>query len=285
MANGDGAARLSSVEWLTDSISRHTKKVAQANPPSVTGTKTARVIVVLPIFNEESNLPRLLDKMERDLSGAGLPFAVIAIDDGSSDSTPEILNDYSARLPLSVHRHGTNEGLGATIRDGLSFAAAIAAPGDIVVTMDSDETHAPSLIAGMVARIRSGSDVVIASRYRPGAKVHGLRLHRRFISWCGSWMLRIVFPTPGISDYTSGYRAYRADVLQQAFARHGSSFVAQNGFQCMLEILLKLRALTVTFDEVPIMLRYDLKVGKSKMRVFNTMIRTAGLIVASGVRR
>ncbi len=54
---------------------------------------------------------------------------------------------------------------------------------DIVVAMDADNTHPPQLISRMVPMIREGHDVVIASRYQPGARVVGLARHREVLSW------------------------------------------------------------------------------------------------------
>ena len=90
--------------------------------------------------------------------------------------------------------------------------------------------------------------------------------------------MRVVFPTPGVSDFTCGYRAYRAEALQQAYAQYGDSLVDQDGFQCMVDILLKLRKLPLIFGEVPLILRYDLKRGQSKMRIMRTAANTLRLL-------
>src|SRR5260370_26197574 len=97
------------------------------------------------------------------------------------------------------------------------------------------------------------------------------------MSRAGSLLMRVLFPTPGVSDYTCGYRAYRAEALQQAYAQYGDSLVDQDGFQCMVDILLKLRKLPLIFGEVPLILRYDLKLGQSKMRLMKTPVNTLGL--------
>jgi dolichol-phosphate mannosyltransferase len=95
-----------------------------------------------------------------------------------------------------------------------------------------------------------------------------------------STLLRLLFPTTGIRDYTCGYRAYRASVLKRAIAQHGQAFVDQDGFQCMVDILLKLRNQRCVFGEVPIVLRYDRKQGESKMKVARTVFATLRLVAA-----
>jgi dolichol-phosphate mannosyltransferase len=240
--------------------------------------RASRILVVLPAYNEEANIGNLLRRIFESLTDEHLEFSIIVVDDGSSDRTQQILQEYGREFPLVVHRHERNQGLGATIRDGLRQAAALASDRDIVITMDADESHTPGLMIRMVRMIREGYDVVIASRYQRGSRVYGLGLGRRMVSRAASVLMRVLFPTPGVSDFTCGYRAYRAEALQQAYRLYGESLVDQDGFQCMVDILLKLRELPLIFGEVPLLLRYDLKRGPSKMRLMKTSLSTLGLL-------
>ncbi len=113
--------------------------------------------------------------------------------------------------------------------------------------------------------------MVIASRFRSGARIVGVPLYRRVVSRGGSWIFRVLFPTPNVRDFTSGYRAYRAPLLKRAFDTYGEQFVAESGFSCMVDILLKLRALDAIMTELPLVLRYDFKYGISKMMVLGTI--------------
>ena len=237
------------------------------------------IIVVLPAYNESSGIASLLDSISGALSEARLNYRLLVIDDGSTDDTGAILAEVSRSLPeLHVMRHAVNQGLGAAIRDGLQTAAEMAAEDDIIVTMDADETHAPPLILRMVASLREGYDVVIASRYQPGSRVVGLSWWREVLSVTASALFRIVFPIRGVRDYTCGYRGYRARVLQAAIGQYGARFVDQEGFSCMVDILLKLRGSATVFGEVPMVLRYDRKRGASKMHVGKTIATTLVLL-------
>ena len=109
-------------------------------------------------------------------------------------------------------------------------------------------------------------------------QLRGVPWHRNALSLGASVLFRALFPTRGVRDYTSGYRAYRGQVLRDAFARYGDAFVDQEGFQCMVDILLKLREMDVIFNEVPLILRYDNKEGASKMNVWRTTRNTLGLL-------
>lgn len=201
--------------------------------------KRLTVWLVLPAFNEEASLPALLDRIDESMFEAQLPFRAVIVDDGSTDQTGAIAEQARKTMPIDIVVHEMNEGLGAAIRDGLLHAAEHADLRDVIVTLDSDNSHTPDLILRMVRMVREGHDVVIASRYRPGSRVRGVPVLRQLLSLAASLLLRILFPTPGVRDFTSGYRAYRAEVMQRVIEREGRGFFDQDGFQVMVDILLK----------------------------------------------
>jgi dolichol-phosphate mannosyltransferase len=243
------------------------------------GDDSYRIIVTLPAFNEEENIGPLLDSISTTLREDGLKFEILVVEDGSTDRTLEILREYETKLPLTVYPHPKNQGLGPTIRDGLRLAAERGGSRDIVVTLDADQSHNPGLIRRMVGMVREGRDIVIASRYQPGAQVVGLSKIRELLSIGVRWMMRALFPIPHVRDYTCGFRAYRVTALTRCFAEYGDRFVDQAGFQCMADILLKARLLGLIMGEVPMILRYDLKLGASKMRVARTVKNTLLLML------
>ena len=246
----------------------------------MTGT---RAHVVLPAYKEVADIGRVLDRIEQALDAAGIGHTVLVVDDGSRDATARIVEERAARrAAVRLERHATNLGLGPTLRDGLVAAAAAAADGDVVVTLDADDTQPPELIPAMMERIAAGADVVIASRYEPGGQTLGVPWHRRALSRAGSWLFRLVLPIRGVRDFTCGYRAYRASVLKAAIRELGDRFVDQQGFQSMVDVLLKLRGRGLAFAEVPLVLRYDAKSGASKMRVAATI---GGTLLLLGRRR
>ena len=236
--------------------------------------------VVLPAYNEAANIGAVLTSLQRAGGEAGLEFRAIVVDDGSSDGTADVVRRHTAgSMPAVLIEHPGNLGLGAAIRSGLLKAVDASVDEDVIVTMDADDTHTPAAIGKMLARIDAGADVVVASRYRAGSRVVGLSVFRRFLSFAASLLFRAVFPTEGVRDFTCGYRAYRATVLKAAFRRYRQEFIDEEGFQCMVDILLKLRRMKLAFAEVPLVLRYDLKAGKSKMKVARTIVKTLALLI------
>ena len=228
------------------------------------------VWLVLPAYNEAENLPRLLERVAAAWTRR-LRFRVLVVDDGSEDGTAAVAKAASPRLPVEVVRHQRNRGLAAAIRTGIHEVSRRVAAGDIVVTMDADNSHPPELVPEMVARINDGYDIVIASRFARGGREEGVPWPRRLLSRAASLVFRGVCPIDGVRDYTTGFRAYRAALLRRLWSIHGERLVEASAFSVMTEILLKARTVRPRIAEVPLVLRYDLKEGPSKMRVGSTV--------------
>jgi dolichol-phosphate mannosyltransferase len=238
------------------------------------------ILIVLPAYNEAAGLPALLRSIRQVMDEGRLAYKVVVVDDGSTDGTWDAITANAAEMPVVPVRHEVNRGLAEALRSGLQVAVDQAGPDDVIVTMDADNTHAPGLVMRMLGLIREGHDVVIGSRYVSGARVVGVPFHRRVLSGGASLLMRTVFPIEGVRDYTCGFRAYRASILQAAFARYSERLISQKGFSCMVDILLKLRTLEpeAIMGEVPLVLRYDLKHGMSKMRAARTVVDTLVLM-------
>ena len=238
------------------------------------------VIIILPAYNEERALGKLLSEIDDSMKELATGYRVVVVNDGSADRTSEVAAEMASAMPLTVIDHEQNRGLGESIRTGLMHAVDDASERDTIVTMDADNTHTPHLIGRMLSAIREGNDVVIASRYQPGARIIGVPGYRKLLSRGANLAFRVLFPTPNVRDFTTGYRAYRAGMLKEAFSRYGEDFVGQSGFSCMVDILLKLRELDAIMSEVPLVLRYDLKQDVSKMLVLRTVGTTLQLMVS-----
>lgn len=252
--------------------------------------------ILLPAYNEESNITRLMSAyVTVHQFMPMIPMHLVIVNDGSSDETRDVVmrwiqdrEGFSQRMSFTLLNHEVNKGLAEALKTGFSYVCERAGHNDVVVTMDADFSHRPGAIPAMVAKILEGYDVVIASRYRPGAAIEGLASYRKMMSSCARVLFRLIFPIPGLRDYTCGYRAYRADVLQRAF-RDDARFISESGFSCMVDILLKLhvRYPELCYSEVPLHLRYDTKEGVSKMRVGRTVADTLRLMVCRrmGIKR
>jgi dolichol-phosphate mannosyltransferase len=266
-----GTVDLSGFNVESTSLERSINILENQLSPYVT-----ELFVLLPAYNEGNNLLDLV--RELDLALNAFRFRILIVDDGSTDGSTERVE--AAKLKhVTVYRHEVNKGLGEALKTGFAKVLEQSSnENDVIIVLDSDCTHTPYLIDRMVRAIREGNDVVIASRYRYGARVVGLSLFRLFLSTAASWTFRLFLPITNVKDYTCGYRAYRAGMLRKAFQKFGEQFVSETGFSCMVDILVKLDRTGAIISEVPLILRYDFKQSTSKMKVLRTIRQSFSIL-------
>ena len=233
--------------------------------------------IVLPAMNEEETLPKLLESIVSEFSSKD--DSVIVINDGSTDRTGSVAESFQEKGHVILLHNDGNKGLGFTMLRGLREAAGRAKSTDAVVTMDADNTHEPERIHEMLRRIENGDDLVIASRFRTGSVVRGVPFAREILSWGASFTFRVLFSIPNVRDFTCGFRAYRAGLIQTFCEDVGPSFQLDPGFASSVQLLLRLSSYGPRVSEVPFSLRYDRKTSQSKMKVLSTIFETLRLIV------
>jgi dolichol-phosphate mannosyltransferase len=234
------------------------------------------IYILLPAFNEEQNIPSIFEDIQKQRFN--FPYRIILINDGSTDNTLSVAESFRNILPLTILSHNNNMGLGKALQTGFNFGSGEVLKDDAFVVLDSDNTHPVSLIPLMKEKIDSGYDVVIASRYTQKGSQSGLALYRKLLSISASLLFRVFLPIKGVSDYSCGYRMYSGRVIEKIVKAFGKDFISEKGFAGQLEILLKAGKCTESFSEVPLQLDYSKKQGKSKMKVFETILRYFALI-------
>ncbi|MGI9519818.1 MAG: glycosyltransferase [Pirellulaceae bacterium] len=239
----------------------------------------SKIWIMLPAYNEEAGLPSLLEKIFHVMDDRPAEYEVVVVDDASDDETARVACQASFQMPVRLVQHRENQGLAGALRTGFDTVLGLAEPGDVMVTLDADDTQQPGTIERMLLMISEGYDVVIASRYQPGSRVVGVPFNRRVMTWFARLLFRTIIPIPGVRDYTCGFRAYRVDALREASDHYGDSFVSEKGFSAMVDVLLKMRRFNFVMGEVPMLLRYDLKHGPSKMQVSRTARQTIKLLL------
>lgn len=231
--------------------------------------------VILPAYNEAVELPRLLERFDVLRGRMPEPLEVLVVDDGSTDGTAQAALESGVSIPVRVVVHRENRGLGGALLTGFREAVNGLDAADGIVTMDADNTHSPDYVPALREKLDAGKlDVVVASRYAPGGEQVGVPAGRRVLSRGASLVYRAFFRIPTISDYTCGYRLFRAGAIREALERYGDGFIEEPGFPATGELMLKLRRFTDRFGEIPFSLRYDLKKSRSKMAKLRTVVRT-----------
>jgi dolichol-phosphate mannosyltransferase len=240
-------------------------------------TATCVVHVVLPAYNEAASLAPLLGRLAALAQSERL--TVWVVDDGSTDGTAQVAARGVPGVAVKVVPHPVNRGLGQAVQSGLRAVLEVAGADDIVVVMDADDTHDPWRIPLLRQAIAGGADVAICSRFVDGGDDTTAPPFRRLLSRGAAVLFRRVLRLGNIYDFTSGFRAYRVSLLQRAAGHWGERLIEEQGFACMVELLLKLRYCRPVVTEVPLVLRYDRKQGASKLRLRRTIVQYLTLLL------
>jgi dolichol-phosphate mannosyltransferase len=248
-----------------------------------------RLFVFLPAYNEEACLPPLLASFMKlfEKFPADADPLIVVVDDGSADRTADVVRKAKRKgLPIELVQHEQNKGLGEAIKSGLKRVAELStSDDDVAICMDADNTHPPKYVLPMMRKMReSGADIVIASRYQRGSQQHGVPLHREMMSLGARFLFQAYLAIPGVRDYTCGYRAYRLGIIRRSLDHYGDEIITRAGFACTDQLLVNMACLGAKMAEVPFVLRYDRKVGDSKLQLGTTIIETLRLLSAGRKR-
>lgn len=240
------------------------------------------VIMVIPAYNEEKNIGRLLRQLNAIKEKIHYRH-ILVIDDGSNDRTVQKAQSFADKLPVTTISLEKNCGPGAAFDLGLREAVRLAKKHDVVCTMEADTTSDITIFPTMLSQLASGADVVLASCYSPkGGEVIGTSVDRRILSFGANLLLRAFFPIPGVYTYSSFYRAYRPAVLHAVLDAKKRLFT-EKGFVCMVELLIMLARLPIQIREVPMILRGSQRVGASKMKIIKTVTTYFRVMIRYGL--
>ena len=199
------ASIISAMETEVDTLA----VAAQAGPQpgsSVTAEGSSpRISAVIPILDEEENIPLLYERLSGELQKLGQPYEIIAVDDGSRDASFARLRALAVVDPrLRVVRFRRNFGQTAAFVAGFDRAR-----GDVVITLDADLQNDPADIPRLLAKLDEGFDVVSGWR----AKRQDPFLNRRLPSVIAN---RVISGVTGLAlhDYGCSLKAYRREVVQ-----------------------------------------------------------------------
>jgi undecaprenyl-phosphate 4-deoxy-4-formamido-L-arabinose transferase len=172
------------------------------------------ISVVIPVFNEEKNLPELIRRCVETCHRLDLPFEIILVDDGSRDGSAQLITEATQHYGDEVVGVFLNRNYG---QHGAVLAGFSCSRGDIVITLDGDLQNPPEAIPLLVEKAREGYDVV--GTVRANRKDTGFR---RLSSWI---INKLVQRTTGVMmhDYGCMLRAYHKDVVKAMLSSRGHS--------------------------------------------------------------
>lgn len=221
---------------------------------------------IIPAYNEEENLPRLLADLEQRIHLFPEGSRVLIVDDGSQDRTAEVVAAYKGPVPIELLSMGHNQGPGAAFRAGFLEVLERCEQDAYVVTLEADTTSDLDALPGMIERVDRGADVVLASWVMLNVKPL-----RRLLSAGAGWVVRRSLGVEA-TTVSSFFRVYRASALRAAHVTYGDRLIREPGFACKAEILAKLARLGAHIEEVPVGLDSTRRAGKSKMPIFRTIL-------------
>ena len=164
----------------------------------------AMLSIISPIYNEEKNIPLLLDKLFETLTTLNRPFEIITVNDGSRDGSMAELRRQAALHPeLKVVNFRRNYGQTAAIMAGIDHAR-----GDVIISIDADLQNDPKDIPHLLAKLDEGFDVV--SGWRKDRK--DAKLRRNFVSRVANRIISKI-SSVNLHDYGCTLKAYRSDVI------------------------------------------------------------------------
>ena len=166
---------------------------------------TPALSVVIPVFNEADSLPELYERLTATLEGLGRPYEIIAVDDGSSDGSLDILtglrkNDERLRVAPMVRNFGQSPAL---------YAGVSLARGEYVFIMDADLQVFPEDLPRLVEKLDEGYDCV--SGWRAHRRDH---FARRIVSQALNWYIARVTRVP-LHDYGCTLKGFRREVVER----------------------------------------------------------------------
>lgn len=235
----------------------------------------AKIYFLIPVFNEEENMPDLLASLTKTsqlLSGFECHFTLL--DDGSQDGTVAMATSLaeSQKINLKVLSNSQNEGPGVAFRMGFEYVSNVINDGDLVVTMEGDNTSRCELLKLMIERMhREDYDIVLASPYAYGGGFSQTSLLRVILSHGANGLTKIFLNIHGIHTFSSFFRVFSAKSLYALEKTYGKEIITFKGFECMVELLAKSVHLKLSITEVPMSVDWSRRKGKSKMKIMRTI--------------
>ena len=209
------------------------------------------VSIIVPTFMERDNIAPLVERVRKALDET--VWEMIIVDDDSPDGTAEHVKTLSYTEPrlLCIHRIG-RRGLASACTEGVLASSA-----PVVAVMDADLQHPPETLPDLLAAIRDGADIAVASRSLSGADFGKMSSKRQSVSRFASWLSRVVLRVP-LGDPMSGFFMMRRELFMRLV--RGLSAI---GFKILLDIAATAPK-TVRVVEVPYVFR-DRAAGDSKL--------------------
>lgn len=231
--------------------------------------------ILLCALNEAENFEKLIFDLSEILK---TNYEIIICIDASTDDSLTILQRLQKKYPITILEPRNLRGMGTACKRVYEFCLRNIKDDDLIIWMDCDNTHSPAQIPEMINHLKINNlDAVVASRFCDSNAMKNFPLHRKIISIACSIFLKNIVGIKKISgkkllDYTSGYRLYKASKIIELSKIYGDELVVEKDFTATCEMILKIGKAKSRIDEIPLIYKYDLKMGESKLRIFRNAV-------------
>ncbi len=176
-------------------------------------SKSPKYSIVIPAFNESGRIPATLDSILACIRSRGWQAEVIVVNDGSTDSTAQVVREVARRAPeVRLVENPGNHGKGYSVRNGM-----MQAQGEVVMFTDSDLSAPIEEAELLFDAIRKGADIAIGSRWlERGRQTHRQPLYRQIFGRCFNGVTRMVMRLP-FADTQCGFKAFTRSAAQTVF--------------------------------------------------------------------
>ena len=225
-------------------------------PPGPTSHQPLELLsVVIPCRDEEAAISSTVEHLHVELRLHDVPHEIVAVDDGSTDSTWQTLQDLCRRIPaLHPVRNTGESGFGRAIALGIDSSR-----GDAVVIMMADESDDCRDVVRYWRLLGEGWDAVFGSRFIRGGGVIDYPKHKLIINRVANLFLRWLFHIP-LNDFTNAFKAYRREALD------GCRPFLSPHFNLTVELPLKTIVRGYSWTTMPITWR-NRRSGISKLKI------------------
>jgi len=206
------------------------------------------VSIILPTYNEEGGIKRMIESIGEVLKGK-YDYEIVIVDDASKDNTPEIIDSYDGDEVAALHRHNI-KGIFSALHDGVKAARS-----NIVVIMDADFSHPPAKISEMLTYIKE-ADIVSCSRFAKGAGLE-MPAFKKLATFSLNSCLRLILGFK-ITDFTGGFHAMKRDKFLALSFKYPSVWGEFD-----MELFYRAQKRGYVIKEIPFIYRYR-EEGKSK---------------------
>lgn len=214
--------------------------------------------IIIPVYNEEKRIPANIDKIFNFFNKlADHKIEIIFINDGSTDNTKNVLEEYRKQYDFQVIEYGTNQGKGYAVKQGV-----MAANGDWIVFFDIDLATPLEEFNNLLDSINTENDIIIGSRRLQKSQIKKSESKLRTFLGHGFTKISNIL-VPGITDFTCGFKCFSKNSAKTIFSL---SRIHRWGFDTEILYIAKLKNFKV--KQIPVSWAHD---QDSRVKVFKAV--------------